>query len=173
MRRFQFVLKCTCDKFGFFSSTPQGWDYTTCPFCGLFNDSDNLENDFIYCPECCIIYTLGCSHSVRGCTEDIYNAALLIKYTKYENRCINYEDMSKYNIDEKNGEEFDQLVTYRDMSKFRFDKESAIEFDKLVTNKKIKATFECTCNGLVNEKQCGFYPSTPHENRIEIFGGLS
>ena len=70
-----------CDDAMFISLTPSGADYTTCPICGIgdsYVDYNYDENhDFHYCDHCNIVYKLGCTHGVNGCTDDTYYAELV------------------------------------------------------------------------------------------------
>lgn len=92
---------CNCS--GFFTTTPDGGDYTECPCCGeseylmdILNDKyitntplynklndmyDQIENHdtdmrtkYKYCDHCGILFISGCYHYVGGCTSNIYCA---------------------------------------------------------------------------------------------------
>lgn len=78
--------KCwTCKSKGYFSITPEGGDYITCPCCGsrdFKNDDIHGENKynwniignednrikFNYCNYCKIVFMRGCTHASNGCT---------------------------------------------------------------------------------------------------------
>lgn len=91
-----------CKKHIFALLTPSGGDYVTCPLCGngclccgfstLDYDSD-CEIDEHYCNGCNILFNIGCTHSVNGCTDGIYYGKLIKSYT-YQN--ITYDGMPKF-----------------------------------------------------------------------------
>jgi hypothetical protein len=82
-----------CQCRGFFCTTPNGADYTTCPFCeGTEYKYHNWENFIKYesdennnihhnfCDKCGVLYEAGCTHKVYGCTDDLYNAHVVRKW---------------------------------------------------------------------------------------------
>jgi hypothetical protein len=103
-----------CELQGFFCYTPVGADYVTCPCCRKYdflnaNDNDkykntkfdflfeeefddDLRNTYQYCDHCNIIYSVGCVHSIRGCTDDVYNCHFIKKW-KDKSTNIEYEGM--------------------------------------------------------------------------------
>lgn len=102
-----------CGIKGFFSHTPNGGDYISCPACGTsdflndnwcfanetkynFLQNDEFENDmrnlYPYCDKCKIIYSLGCKHNIVGCTDDVYNGHFIKKW-KDKTTETNYEGM--------------------------------------------------------------------------------
>ncbi len=113
--------KCwSCDRIGFFITTPSGADYTTCPICKgdidyMLYDKDNKgdpyhknkvldelldkENNNLsmkfpdqYCNNCGILYGFSHTHAENGCTDDIYHSLLITKYEIIE------ENQKKYII---------------------------------------------------------------------------
>ena len=78
-----------CSKTGFFSSTPSGADYRTCPICSnsdyysqnykMFDDDKDYGQllDYDYCDRCNIVFEIGCTHMVLGCTDDYYNGHII------------------------------------------------------------------------------------------------
>jgi hypothetical protein len=120
------IVKCyKCNQGGFFCTTPLGGDYQTCPLCGEMNCNDILttveeENaleaklkelgynqsivDFYlgyeFCNQCKIIFEIGCTHAVQGCTDDVRNGHL-IKRWKYLPTGFIYDGMPQFeNLDE-------------------------------------------------------------------------
>jgi hypothetical protein len=84
---------CLCKLNSFFCTTPNGADYNTCPLCCRkdflnqqtddkykFLDDDDNRNKLSFCPGCKIIFLVGCTHLVLGCTDNIYNAHLISKW---------------------------------------------------------------------------------------------
>ncbi len=90
---------CNCK--GYFCQTPNGADYTTCPFCDgsdycyLNYNKPNVEKKFAevdkkdnyshpiyedFCDSCGILFRAGCRHQANGCTGDIYNAHVIRKW---------------------------------------------------------------------------------------------
>lgn len=89
-----------CDKKGFYCYTPRGADWQTCPFCKTgdfvyytenttewdkyYSDFDDLEPPmtkfYPFCHKCNIIYDVGCTHAVNGCTDDTYNGHVIAKW---------------------------------------------------------------------------------------------
>jgi hypothetical protein len=49
---------------------------------------DDMRNTFDFCDSCNIIFELGCTHSSRGCTDDIYNCHFI---SKWKNKVTNEE----------------------------------------------------------------------------------
>lgn len=96
------VKCCLCNKEGFISEICDGADYVTCPLCkepdycsGIkssnseifkkhfscdcpepIDDDDDTFSTFKFCPECKIVYTLGCIH--QG--DEIKNAHFISKW---------------------------------------------------------------------------------------------
>ena len=76
-----------CKRNIFQVTTPNGADYYTCPLCDgtsydLYGYDDAYDHDFItdapaYCETCNILFGIGCTHAVNGCTNDIYYASLV------------------------------------------------------------------------------------------------
>lgn len=78
---------CRCNDAMFISYTPDGGDYVTCPVCWSKNsdsDFDCSDDVYHYCKECKILYDLGCTHAVNGCTSDFYYGKL-VKGFKFNN----------------------------------------------------------------------------------------
>jgi hypothetical protein len=83
-----------CNAGGFFCTTPEGASYHTCPFCGGTDGVTNDDDDFLYdaeknpyyelqmhyCPSCRILFNLGCTHAVNGCTDDVYNGHVICQW---------------------------------------------------------------------------------------------
>lgn len=108
---------CYCKLNGFFSYTPSGADFETCPCCGkndFLNESvnykkkptkydflfeDEFENDMRYalgyCNFCKIIFKLGCIHNNGGCTDNVYNCHFIKKW-KHKVTNIEYDGMPKF-----------------------------------------------------------------------------
>lgn len=110
-----------CNLGGFFCETPFGGDCSTCPLCGAFDithlaytwpkeleptqveyinwldtlyDSTDLQYLYDFCPKCLIMYDIGCTHAIRGCTDDIFNAHVV---SKYKFRGFIYDGMPQFN----------------------------------------------------------------------------
>lgn len=86
-----------CGKKMFAGDTPQGADCTSCPICKsgcwypipYYYDEDKGEvvkdenyqgPNYNYCDQCNIVFGLGCTHGVNGCTDDIYHGRLVYSY---------------------------------------------------------------------------------------------
>jgi hypothetical protein len=88
-----------CNLSGFFCSTPFGADYNTCPCCDTYdflNSTKDPKYDFLYdvdfdsekdnrtkyyyCKPCGILFEVGCTHSMQGCTSSIYNGHIVKKW---------------------------------------------------------------------------------------------
>lgn len=94
-----------CSTKGFFSSTPNGGDYITCPLCDNFdweswNYNTDKYNEYYekygymdngeltvgcldfgsYCDKCNILFETGCTHNAKGCTDSIYNGHIIGKW---------------------------------------------------------------------------------------------
>jgi len=99
----QFNTNSYCCESGFFTKTPNGGDYTTCPLCengdwestisntymntlqshykSFMNEDGSLGSEnYSFCNECKILFNIGCVHSMNGCTSNIYNAHLIGKW---------------------------------------------------------------------------------------------
>lgn len=108
-----------CGLEGFFCYTPNGADYFTCPCCGesdfigteeeensvntckierKFNDNDDMRFKYSYCNHCGIIFSLGCTHSDRGCTDNIFNCHFIAKW-KNKITNVEYDGMPKFDDD--------------------------------------------------------------------------
>lgn len=104
-----------CNIPGFFCYTPGGADYYTCPlcesydflhstsipkYCDFFDDALSSETpdnrvDLSYCSSCRIMFEVGCTHSIRGCTSDAYNGHLISKWQDATTREI-YTGMPQF-----------------------------------------------------------------------------
>lgn len=106
-----------CKTSGFFCYTPMGADFKTCPCCGEndylntcvnyveeptkydFLFEDEYENDMRYvyrfCENCKIIFELGCTHFVGGCTDNVYNCHF-IKRWRDKSTNIEYNGMPQF-----------------------------------------------------------------------------
>jgi hypothetical protein len=104
-----------CKMSGFFCWTPDGADYHSCPCCGkndflnevglypdtkyefLFEDTseDDMRTMYRYCDKCNIMFNIGCSHAVAGCTSDVYNGHF-IKQWKDKTTNIVYNGMPQF-----------------------------------------------------------------------------
>ena len=107
----------SCNKNMFVCYTPLGADYNTCPLCTrgdfynlcneeenkkyfkkYYNVDDNIYEKYSFCKFCKIIYEVGCTHALEGCTENCYNAHLISKY-KYKDEI--YDGMPQFDsVDE-------------------------------------------------------------------------
>jgi len=58
------------------------FEYCSCPFCYFFIDpkSEIVDNEFIYCPQCHIIFDICCVNMVIDPTK-YYSAKLVSEYT--------------------------------------------------------------------------------------------
>lgn len=114
------ICKCySCKKIGFFCETPFSGDRTTCPLCNEMCDIDQLLSTDEFrqmvahtkecgvevfqlgiCTKCNIVYDLGCTHSIQGCTDDIYNAHVISKWMHIPTHLI-YNGMPRFeNLDD-------------------------------------------------------------------------
>ncbi len=110
-----------CNLKGFFCYTPEGADFETCPCCGskdylnyivnimnrgglssrydfLFDDDDNSDDmriKYKYCDDCKIIFCLGCTHRLSGCTDSTFNCHFIKKW-KNKNTGIIYDGMPRF-----------------------------------------------------------------------------
>jgi len=87
-----------CKKSGFFISTPNGAHDVECPLCpnyvpnidlieikSTINKIEGHDNSFglihfLYCDKCRIVFDLGTTHLLQGCTESIYNTIFISEY---------------------------------------------------------------------------------------------
>lgn len=107
-----------CDLRGVFTYTPCGADYITCPCCESYDiltddaysndsrltflfdafstDDPDYDNDnrltMHFCPKCCIMFDIGCTHAKQGCSDDVYNAHFIKKWEHKVSKEI-YEGM--------------------------------------------------------------------------------
>ncbi len=74
----------SCHTYGFFIETPDGGEYTTCPFCGdeadVINEEDKYDDQILICKKCCIPFDFGCVHAIGGCTDNTSNAHVPSKW---------------------------------------------------------------------------------------------
>lgn len=97
-----------CNIRGFFTTTPNGGDYTTCPLCGeadwdykFYGKDTHREyiekygyiekgmvmlghTSFNFCGNCNVMFNSGCMHASNGCDSSVYNGHLVRKW-KYDN----------------------------------------------------------------------------------------
>jgi hypothetical protein len=105
--------KCeSCNSIGAFCYTPCGADWITCPICDgrndlvddtqfpLYYDSDNKYLNNSYCSNCKIMFDVGCTHAVNGCTDDCYNGHLIKKWKNIKENII-YDGMPQFDSDEE------------------------------------------------------------------------
>jgi len=100
--------KCNLCDIPFIIETPCGADYTSCPTCAWdpgagtpnaryhnhYKDDPLYDNplyeDCLFCFKCKIIFQMGCSHAVKGCTDDIHHTMF---YVPKELEIINFSDI--------------------------------------------------------------------------------
>ena len=114
----QYRKKCVsnCDNYGFYIETPMGGSFEKCPVCShlyenmCWNDDikydkqisnaiisicDNkpkLKDEISVCTKCNTLFLYGCTHSVNGCTDDIYHAKILNYKNLYYIRTVSIPD---------------------------------------------------------------------------------
>ena len=85
-----------CKKTPLICSTPSGADYTTCPLCDemefqtrMYGTNTKFHIEYYkdddmkslhYCDGCHILYEVGCTHAVLGCTDDLYNGHIICEW---------------------------------------------------------------------------------------------
>lgn len=148
-------VKCFgCSKNAFFCLTPCGADFTTCPMCGAFDhlnsQNDNEKYEFLYeeefdddnrikfsfCDKCKIMYLVGCTHSMEGCSDNVYNAHVIGKWM-YKNE--EYTGMPQFNnidewFDKANDVQVLQLICINDNLICDKNKEKVKHYDHYKKN---------------------------------------
>ena len=90
-----------CKKPGLFIDTPDGGDYTTCPFCGTPDSHTTCTDEeyerftlinekhgnisLRYCPKCNVLYDTSLVHAENGCTSSSYYSSLVKDFKHFEN----------------------------------------------------------------------------------------
>ena len=159
--------RCHVEMFSI--ETPFGSDYVTCPLCEHWSEhggssdiiSDildkreketGIEEDLLYyCEKCNIMFRVGCTHAVNGCTDDVYHAELIKSY-KVENKVLLEMLKQTFLPNELNSIIYEYLFdTFIGMPKFTSLKECEQIFQNLTLN------WYCTCNKSNSQCSKGVY----------------
>ena len=112
-----------CNLKGFFIITPHGADSETCPCCGaddyvnsvwnelrrdyaaekhqrlqvLLDDecTNDVRSEFRFCDKCNIMFLLGCTHAVAGCTDNVFNAHFIKEWQDKRTNIV-YQGMPQF-----------------------------------------------------------------------------
>lgn len=107
-----------CNAKGFFCYTPRGADFTSCPCCGEYDFLNktlevssheskyyflledeyerDMRNEFRYCNKCNFIFKIGCTHSLIGCTDSVYNGHFIKKWKHKKAPFVEYNGMPQF-----------------------------------------------------------------------------
>jgi hypothetical protein len=99
------------------------------------SDKYDLRMEWNYCAQCKIIFKCGCTHRVLGCTDDIYNAHFVKKWTLKDSD-VSFEGMPTFD---------DEYDWFENINKIQIVKEYCPHIGSVCKNNKHPITNYCRC----------------------------